>query len=72
MAFATKYGCTASDGNGQDSPFAAALVERMSPPGLEITQLFRLVHDQVYAPTNKEQEPFTYGLLSAQQFYFNR
>jgi hypothetical protein len=44
----------------------------METPGLEVNQLFRLVHDQVYAATGKQQEPFTYGQLPAQQFYFKR
>jgi tetratricopeptide (TPR) repeat protein len=72
VAFATKHGQTATDGDGPDSPFALALVQRMETPGLEVNQLFRLVHDQVYTSTNKQQEPFTYGQLPAQQFYFKQ
>jgi tetratricopeptide (TPR) repeat protein len=70
VAFATKHGHVAADGTGDNSPFATALVKRMPTPGLEINLLFRLVHDDVYASTNKEQEPFTYGQLSAQGLYF--
>ncbi len=70
VAFATKHGHVATDGNGQDSPFATAVVKRMLMPGVEINRLFRLVHDDVFASTNKEQEPFTYGQLPAQDFYF--
>ena len=70
VAFATKHGHVATDGNGQDSPFATAVVKRMQMPGIEINRLFRLVHDDVFASTNKEQEPFTYGQLPAQDFYF--
>lgn len=70
VAFATKHGKLASDGAGQNSPFATALVSRMQTPGLEVSQLFRLVHDEVVAATDKQQEPFTYGQLPAQQFYF--
>ena len=70
VAFATKHGHYATDGTGEDSPFATALVQRMAMPGLEISQMFRLVHDDVYAGTDKQQEPFTYGQLSAQGFYF--
>ena len=68
VAFATKHGHLATDGAGEDSPFA--LVRRIAVPGLEISQMFRLVHDDVYAGTDKKQEPFTYGQLSAQGFYF--
>ena len=70
VAFATKHGHVASDGSGENSPFATALVRRLSTPGLEINQIFRLVHDDVYAATEKKQEPFTYGQLSAEAFYF--
>jgi tetratricopeptide (TPR) repeat protein len=70
VAFATKHGHFATDGKGANSPFATALVDRMPTPGLEINQLFRLVHDDVYASTDREQEPFTYGQLSAAGLYF--
>jgi len=70
VAFATKHGHVATDGEGQDSPFATAITKRLLTPGLEINRLFRLVHDDVFASTNKEQEPFTYGQLPAQDFYF--
>jgi hypothetical protein len=62
----------APDGSGQNSPFATALVGRMLTPGLEVNQLFRLVHGEVLVATNKEQEPFTYGRLPAEQFYFRK
>jgi tetratricopeptide (TPR) repeat protein len=70
VAFATKHGHLASDGAGENSPFAAALAKRIETPGLEINRLFRLVHDDVLAATAKKQEPFTYGQLSAEEFYF--
>ena len=70
VAFATKHGHLVTDGAGDNSPFTTSLVRRMDVPGLEINQLFRLVHDDVYASTGKKQEPFTYGQLSAQGFYF--
>lgn len=70
VAFATKHGHLASDGGGENSPFAAALAKRIETPGIEINRLFRLVHDDVYTSTGKKQEPFTYGQLSAEEFYF--
>ena len=70
VAFATKHGHLATDGAGDNSPFTTSLIRRMDAPGLEINQLFRLVHDDVYASTGKKQEPCTYGQLSAQGFYF--
>jgi tetratricopeptide (TPR) repeat protein len=70
VAFATKHGHLASDGGGENSPFAASLAKRIDTPGIEINRLFRLVHDDVYTSTGKKQEPFTYGQLSAEEFYF--
>ena len=72
VAFATKHGDIAVDGTGGDSPFAIALTNRMKTPGLEINQILRLVHDDVYAATDKKQEPFTYGQLSARALYFRQ
>jgi len=72
VAFATKHGDIAVDGTGSDSPFALALTNRMKTPGLEISQIFRLVHDDVYAATDRKQEPFTYGQLSARALYFRQ
>ena len=70
VAFATKHGHLASDGGGENSPFATSLAKRVDTPGIEINRLFRLVHDDVLAATAKKQEPFTYGQLSAEEFYF--
>jgi tetratricopeptide (TPR) repeat protein len=70
VAYSARDGTTALDGDGPNSPFALALVEYLTQPGLEIGLLFRKVHDAVYAKTVKQQEPFTYGSLPAQPFYF--
>jgi hypothetical protein len=51
---------------------AAAPVRRMLTPGLEVNQIFRLLHDEVLAATDKQQEPFTYGQLPAPQFYLKQ
>src|ERR1700723_3847356 len=45
-------------------------VRRFPQPGLEICLLFRSVRDDVLAATGRTQEPFTYGSLSGQAFYF--
>ena len=72
ISYATQAGATAMDGDGRNSPYAEALVKYLREPGLEIGLLFRKVHDAVYNKTAKQQEPFTYGSLPAQSFYFNR
>ncbi|MBY0294603.1 MAG: caspase family protein, partial [Methylobacterium sp.] len=70
VAFAARDGQVAQDGTGANSPFAAAFVKLIMEPGLEINMLFRRVRDEVYAATNRKQEPFTYGSLPGEAFYF--
>jgi tetratricopeptide (TPR) repeat protein len=72
VAYSARDGTTALDGTGANSPFAAALVKYLTEPGLEIGLLFRKVRDAVYTVTAKQQEPFTYGSLPAQPFYFKQ
>ncbi len=38
---------------------------------VEISMLFRLVRDDVVAATKRRQEPFTYGSLPGEDFYFS-
>ena len=70
VVYAAKAGATAADGEGANSPFAQALARRLVQPGLEISLLFRSVRDDVLNQTGRTQEPFTYGSLSGNAFYF--
>lgn len=70
VVYAAKAGATAADGDGANSPFAEAMAKRVTQPGLEISLLFRAVRDDVLAKTGRAQEPFTYGSLSGEAFYF--
>ncbi|MBR1170081.1 caspase family protein [Bradyrhizobium sp. DASA03005] len=63
IAFAAKAGSTASDGNSKNSPFAAALVERLPTPGLDLRKAFGFVRDDVLKSTGYKQEPYVYGSL---------
>src|ERR1043166_5640281 len=63
IAFAAKAGFTASDGDGQNSPFATALVNNLGTPGLDLRLAFGRVHDDVLKATGNRQEPFVYGSL---------
>ena len=63
IAFAAKAGSTASDGDSKNSPFAAALVERLPTPGLDLRKAFGFVRDDVLKTTGYKQEPFVYGSL---------
>ena len=69
VAFAAKEGTVASDGDGRNSPYAAALMETLGTPGIEINRVFRLVRDKVIAATGGQQEPFVYGSLSAEEIF---
>ena len=63
IAFAAKAGSTASDGDSKNSPFAAALVERLPMPGLDLRKAFGFVRDDVLKNTGYKQEPYVYGSL---------
>jgi tetratricopeptide (TPR) repeat protein len=71
VAYAARDGTTALDGD-TNSPYLEALVKHLAEPGLEISLLFRKVRDEVLSRTKRQQEPFTYGSLPAQPFYFRR
>ena len=70
VAYSARDGQVAQDGDGDNSPFAKALIDHLSEPGLEINKLFRKVRDDVRSNTNGQQEPFTYGSLPAEALYF--
>lgn len=72
VAYAARDGTTALDGEGANSPYAEALAKYIPEPGLEISLLFRKVRDDVFSKTGRQQEPYTYGSLPAQAFYFKR
>lgn len=70
VVYAAKDGQVAMDGDDGHSPFAKALVKYVATPRLEINKLFRLVRDDVLASTKRQQEPFVYGSLPGEDFYF--
>lgn len=72
IAYAAKAGQVAHDGDDGHSPFMKALLKRLKQPGLEISMLFRFVRDDVLAATGRQQEPFVYGSLPSEPFYFRR
>jgi len=71
VVYAAKHGETALDGDGTNSPFAAAFVKELQTPGLEVRRMFDFVRDDVMQATNNRQQPFSYGSLPGRQdFYF--
>ncbi len=63
IAYAAKAGSTAEDGDGDHSPFTAALLKDLTVPGRDIRIAFGYVKDDVMKATNGRQEPFVYGSL---------
>jgi hypothetical protein len=63
IAFAAKAGSDATDGQGTNSPFTAALLKHLPTPGLDIRLVFGRVRDDVLSSTRRRQEPFVYGSL---------
>ena len=66
IAYAAKAGSTADDGEGQNSPFATALIKHLTVPGLDIRLAFGRVRDEVLKNTGNKQEPFVYGSLGGE------
>ncbi|HEV7369692.1 caspase family protein, partial [Arenibaculum sp.] len=71
VAMATRANQVAEDGQGNHSPFTQALLQNLKTPGLELSLFFREVRDSVKQATDNRQEPFIYGSLGAEPFYFN-
>jgi len=72
VVYAAKHGQVAIDGDGDNSPFVAALTKRMQTPGLEVRRLFDHVRDDVLEMTNRAQQPFSYGSLPGSEDYYFR
>ena len=63
IGFAAKAGSFALDGEGSNSPYAAAVLNNLAIPGLDLRIAFGRVRDEVLAATKNRQEPFVYGSL---------
>jgi uncharacterized caspase-like protein len=70
VVYSAKHGQVALDGEGGNSPFAIAVVQRLATPGVEINKIFRLVRDDVMEATAGRQEPYTYGSLPGREDFF--
>ena len=69
VSYAAAAGTVAEDGQGQHSPYAAALLDHLETPGLELSLLFRKVADDVQQRTDGRQTPFEYGRLPGTSIY---
>ncbi|HYF06208.1 MAG TPA: caspase family protein [Acetobacteraceae bacterium] len=65
LVFSTEPGAVAFDGQGRNSPFAAALVEHLPTPGLDVRLVLTRVRASVVAATSGRQTPWNSdGLLN--------
>jgi Caspase domain len=69
--FSTSPGMEARDGQGRNSPFAAALAKRIVEPHVEIQQLFSEVSGDVKAETEGAQHPETVSSELTEPFFLN-
>jgi hypothetical protein len=69
VIYAAAPGQTASDGEGRNSPFAAALAHRLPQAGLPIQLLGGAVRDDVLKSTGETQRPFVSASITGTPFY---
>lgn len=70
IAFAAEQGHVAVDGEkGGLSPFTRALLECIDRPGLEVTEMMRLVRRSVREATNGKQVPWSNDALTSAFFF---
>ncbi len=69
IAFAARPGELAADGDGEHSPYTAALLRHLTEPGVELDKALRLVRDEVRA-SGRRQEPWSNGSRGAEDVFF--
>jgi uncharacterized caspase-like protein len=58
----------ALDGDGDNSPFSAALSRHISTPGIEVQQMLTRVRAEVVAATRNKQVPWSNSSLLGEVF----
>ena len=69
VAYSTAPGAVAADGDGRNSPFAAALIKQIGEKGTPIEVMFRGIRREVVAATGGQQTPWDSSSL-LEPFYF--
>jgi len=69
ISFAAEAGKTADDGDGQHSPYTAALLDVLDTPGLELGRMFRSVRAKVKETTKGVQVPIEQAQLPDEDIY---
>jgi len=70
ISFSTQPGNVALDGAGRNSPYAAALIKRISTSGDDLSALLIDVRNDVRKDTQNKQIPWEHSALTG-RFYFN-
>ena len=71
ISFSTQPGNVALDGSGRNSPFTAALVQRISSSTEDLSALLIDVRNDVRKVTDNKQVPWEHSALTG-RFYFNQ
>lgn len=71
IAFAAAPGTTAADGDGDNSPYTAALAVELARPGTEVGQMFRVAAANVVRETQGRQRP-EYLVRLTDEVYLSR
>jgi hypothetical protein len=66
IAYAARAGSTSVEGDGEHSPYVAALLKDIAVPGLDVRLAFGRVRNEVMQLTAGRQEPFVYGSMDGQ------
>jgi len=69
IAFATKPGSVALDGEGRNSPFTRALLKHIETPGLTVNDVMINVRKDVIEATNNTQIPWENSSLTGRFFF---
>ncbi len=69
IGFSTNPGAVADDGQGRNSPYAAALLRHIERPGEEVISTLRRVRNDVYAATAGRQAPWDHTSLRHAVFF---
>ena len=71
ISYSTGPGQVALDGDGRNSPFAAALMQFMKEPGLTIEQVFKNVRHKLGQETAGKQVPWELSSLEGDFFFLH-
>lgn len=71
ISYATSPGKTASDGDGDNSPYTEAFVTTLNTPNLEVSEFFKKVGALVKGKTNDTQVPWLSTSFTG-DFFFNQ